>query len=205
MYLIDKTYFTGKITVPNSTEYDGSNSIDSLEVAIDNYVRVFLKDVLGSILFNELDPFVRGVVLSNSAPQKWKDLIDGCTYLDGKKTWVGLRSVSGLHKESILAYFVYLNYYSESNSSGSGQVIISGKNVITVNPTAHLTEIFNVFVEKYQGAENCSEPITYGYFIDWFNSASNGYVSLLEYLEDNKDQYPTYSAKPINFGNQLGI
>ncbi len=156
-YLIDKTNFQGKINIPNVNEYDGSaNTSDELDISIYKYVPLFLQQTLGTVLFNELDPFIDGVNLDPLAPQKWKDLVDGVTYEDGKKVWRGLRYTKGLYKESILAYFVYFNHYQESFSSGVGQVVDVAKNAMNVNPTQHLTEVYNTFVEMYQGT--CSKP-----------------------------------------------
>lgn len=209
MYLIDKTYFQGKINIPNVNEYDGTeNVVDSLEISIDKYVPLFLQNVLGTILFNELNPFVSGVTLNALAPQKWKDLVDGVSYDDGKKVWRGLRYEQGLYKESILAQFVYFNHYQETFSSGVGQVVDVAKNAINANPTQHLTEVYNTFVEMYQGT--CAHPVASFnngvLFVDYYGSNnSSGYVSLLQYLQDHSTDFPTYSAGEISYKNQLGI
>ena len=209
MYLIDKTYFQGKINVPNSDEFNGEFD-SSLEMAIDKYAPLFLQNVLGAVLFNELNPFIVGVNLDPLAPQKWKDLIDGVVYDDGKKVWKGLRYSTGLHKESVLAYFVYLNYYQETNSSGVGQVVDIAKNGLDANTTKHLTEVYNIFVELYQSDRYCygaeRSYINGALFIDYYNNRKNsGFVSLLEFLQDNKDIYIGYTANQIAYKNQLGI
>jgi len=208
MYLIDKTYFQGIINVPNSNEFNGEFD-NSLEIAIDRYVPLFLQNTLGTVLFNELDPFIDGVDLDPLAPQKWINLVDGCSYENDEKVWRGLRYESGLYKESILAFFVYYNQYQETFSSGVGQVVDVAKNAMNVNPTQHLTAVYNQFVDMYQGT--CiNEPATmYNngvLFIDYLGGSNNsGYVSLLQFLSDNKADYPTYSAQEINYKNQLGL
>lgn len=205
MYLIDKTYFQGKINIPNLSEYDGGVD-DAFEISVDKYVPMFLQNVLGTVLFTELDSFIDGVNLDPLAPQKWIDLVDGVSYDD--KIWRGLRYEKGLYKESILAYFVYFNHYQETFSSGVGQVVDIAKNAINANPTQHLTEVYNTFVEMYQGT--CAKPkasFNNGVlFIDYLGTnAESGYVSLLQFLIDKKDDYSTASSPSIEYKNQLGI
>lgn len=209
MYLIDKTYFQGIISFPNASEYDGSTQ-DPLELAIDTYCPMFLQEVLGTVLFNELNPLISGVVLSPTAPQKWKNLVDGCTYEDGKKIWKGLRYTQGLYKGSILAYFTYYMQYQASYSSGVGQIVNTAKNATNVNPTQHLTDVWNGFVEMYQGT--CyNEPVQIyrngTLFVDYLGGGINnsGYVSLLEFLSDKETDYPEYTATALNYKNQLGL
>ena len=77
-----------------------------------------------------------------------------------------------------------------------------------VNPTEHLVSVWNEFVEMYQGA-NCSNSVTSYYngvlFTDYYQFKENGYVSYLQFLEDNKDVYEGFKANVINFKNSLGI
>lgn len=210
MYLIDKTYFLKSISIPNIEEH---NSIElvGLNVSIDRYVRQFLQMTLNNVLFTDLDTNITDGVLSNTAPQKWLNLVNGCTYTkDGKDyTWQGLKFEQGLYKVSILAHYTYVNHYQTDINSPMGQIVVMPKNGINVNPTQHLVEVWNEFVEMYQGSY-CNEPINHFYngvlFVDYYNhDSNNGYVSYLQFLMDNKTDYPEYSARPLNFKNEFGI
>lgn len=211
MYLIDKTYFLKSIAVPNIEEH---NSIElvALNTSIDRYVRQFLQLTLNNVLFTDLDNNITDGVLSNSAPQKWLNLVNGCTYTkDGKDyTWQGLKYEQGLYKVSILAHFTYLNHYQSEINTPLGQIQINAKNGVNINPTEHLTTIWNEFITMYQGSD-CNEPYSHFYngtlFVDYYGASqsNSGYVSYLQFLTDNKVDYPGFNAGVLNYKNQLGI
>lgn len=209
MYLIDKTYFIKNISVPN-TEEPTSDESESLDMSIDRYVRQFLQVTLGNVLFTDLDSNVTDGELENTAPQKWLNLVNGCTYTkDGVDyVWQGLKYELGLYKVSLLAHYTYVNHYQNSVNSVLGQVGIEPKNGIVVNPTEHLVSVWNEFIEMYQGA-NCTNGIVNYYdnvlFVDYYQHKNNGYVSYLQFLADNKEDYEGFKAGVINFKNSLGI
>ncbi len=115
MYLIDKTYFLKSIAVPNIEEH---NSIElvGLNASIDRYVRQFLQLTLNNVLFTDLNNNITDGVLSNTAPQKWLNLVNGCTYTkDGKDyTWQGLKYEQGLYKVSII-FIINRSWYNFCN------------------------------------------------------------------------------------------
>lgn len=208
MYLIDKTYFLKSISVPNTEEPTSDASTD-LDMSIDRYARQFLQVSLGNVLFTDLDSYIIDGVLTG-APQKWLDLVNGVSYTKNgvDYVWQGLKYDLGLYKVSILAHYTYVNHYQNTVNSNLGQVIIVPKNGMVVNPTDHLVSVWNEFVEMYQGA-NCSNSVTSYHngvlFTDYYQFKENGYVSYLQFLEDNKDVYEGLKANVINFKNSLGI
>ena len=209
MFIIDTTYFIKSISVPNTEEPTSDASIE-LETSIDRYVSQFLKLTLGNVLFTDLKANTTNGVLDSGAPQKWKNLIDGCNYtLDGKTyTWQGLKYTEGLFKVSLLANFVYVNHYQSTINSQLGQVIIEPKNGTNADYTTHLVTIWNDFVEMYQGS-TCNEPQQYYrngvLFTDYFNNRESGYVSYLQFLLDNETDYPNISAGSLEFKNSFGL
>ena len=209
MYLIDKTYFLKSISVPNTEEPTSDASTD-LDMSIDRYARQFLQMSLGNALFTDLDSYIIDGELDVLAPQKWLDLVNGVSYTKNgiDYVWQGLKYDLGLYKVSILAYYTYVNHYQNTVNSTLGQVGIDPKNGMIVNPTEHLVSVWNEFVEMYQGA-NCSNSVTSYYngvlFTDYYQFKENGYVSYLQFLEDNKDVYEGFKANVINFKNSLGI
>lgn len=210
MYLIDKTYFIKSINVPNIAEHNCDASID-LEISIDKYARQFLQETLGNILFNELNRYITNGVLNLNAPQKWLNFVNGCNYdIDQKTyTWKGIKFEEGWNKTSILAHFTYVNHFQNSINSSLGQIAILPKNGVVVNSTSHLVEIWNEFIEMYQG-KNYNLPIGYKYkgtnFIDYFGAnENNGYVSYLTFLLDKKTDYPNVPANYLENKNSLGL
>jgi len=209
MFIIDNTYFTKSLSVPN-TEEPTSDSAIELETSIDRYVPQFLKLTLRNVLYTDLKANTTNGVLNPSAPQKWKNLVDGCDYtLDGKTyTWQGLKYEEGLFKISLLANFVYVNHYQSTINSQLGQIIIEPKNGVNSDYTTHLVSVWNDFVEMYQGG-TCNEPQQYYrngvLFTDYFGNRESGYVSYLQFLLDNTTDYPDVPAGSLEFKNSFGL
>lgn len=209
MYLIDVSYFIKNLHVPN-TEEPTSDAYNELEVSIDRYVRQFLQLTLGRELFFELDSHVIDGELNSSAPQIWLNLVNGCNYTNNgiNYTWKGLMYQEGLFKGSILAYYVYCNHFQNTANSVLGQVAIDPKNGVVINPTSHLVNICNEFIEMYQGSCSSSTKTTFYddvIFEDYFQNKTNGYVSYLQFLRDNKTDYSNFKSNVINFVNNFGI
>jgi hypothetical protein len=209
MFIIDNTYFTKSLSVPNTEEPTSDASID-LETSIDRYVAQFLKLTLGNVLYTDLKTYIIDGELDILAPQKWLNLVDGCNYtLDGKVyTWQGLKYTDGLYKVSLLANFVYVNHYQSTINSQLGQIIIDAKNGTNADYTTHLVTIWNDFVEMYQGL-SCNEPQQYYkngmLFTDYYHNRESGYVSYLQFLLDNNTNYPDVPAGSLEFKNSFGL
>lgn len=209
MLYIDKTYFTKQLSVSN-TEEPTSDATAELNSSIDRYVSQFLKLTLGNVLFAELKSYTTNGELDDDAPQKWKNLIDGCDYIiDGTTyTWQGLRYTDGAFKVSLLANYVYVNQFNTNINSQLGQVLVEGKNSNVVDSTPHLVSIWNDFVEMYQGSYDCNPQQHYRngvLFVDYYGNRQSGYVSYLQFLLDNKTDYPNATAGSIEYKNSLGI
>lgn len=209
MYLITKEYFIKKINVPNIEEHNSNEALE-LEISIDKYSRLFMQNILNNVLFSDLETYIIDGVLENTAPQKWLNLVNGCDYVkDGKTyTWKGLVTEEGLYKDSIIAYFVYLNHYQSTINTNLGQIVLEAKNALNQNPSEHLVSIYNDFVTQYQG-KSCYEPKTYyvnGLYVeDYYTNSNSGYVSLLTFLKDNDQDYEGYAARPLEFKNRFGL
>jgi len=209
MYITDKDYFIKSIYVPNVEEHNSEASVE-LEASIDRYSRQFLKLTLNNVLFSDLDSYITDGVLQLGAPQKWLNLVNGCDYLIGSDTytWKGLIQTEGLFKESILADYVYLNHYQTEANTMTGQVILEAKNGMHISPTAHLVTIWNEFVDKYQGS-TCNQPKQYFHngilFTDYYGNRASGYVSYLQFLTDNKEDYPDFAAPQLAYKNSFGL
>ena len=215
MYLIDETYFIKNLVVPDSApSLDIPNNEQSLEVYIDEYARQLLQKSLGHILFAELDGEVENGELKDTAPTKWKDLVNGKTYsyLGEDYEWKGLLFTEGAFKGSVLAYYVFLKWHEDqlSTMSSMGEVKGNAVNSTAVNSTAKHVKLWNKYMEMYQGLK----PSSYTFsqkngvdFHDYFNGNNGGYVSLLEFIGHHEDDYPDAAMTPEfeGFKNSLGL
>jgi hypothetical protein len=212
MYIIDQTYFTRELSIPNINEVQ-TEAFETLEYFVDEYVRQLLRDALGIEIFNILDTYViDGVFDSTGAPQYIIDLVEGKEYVKSGVTykWSGLISTQGVFKKSLLANYVYYQWLKNSFStqSGVGEVTLSPQNANLVNPTQKLVTAWNSFVTMYQN-QNAVYPNVYykGHtqVIDWLGYNANTEVSLIEYLNDNDSDFSTATLRVYEYQNQLGI
>lgn len=197
MYLINEANFTREISVPNLTSSQSGNA-ENLTKYGDEKPRLLLQNSLGSVLFTDLDSQVTNGILDNDADQKWKDLVNGKEY-DGK-VWKGLNYDEGSFKVSLLAYFTYWNWLNDSLSSN---LQVQVKNAENVNDTNSLVNVWNTFIQMYQGGVYDFGKKVYiingTTFVDWYNGNNSNYVNLLQFLQDNPLDYP--NPQLYNFGN----
>ena len=209
MYLIDKTYFNGILNIPNIYEVN-SDELNNLNKNIDKYARLFMQEFLGVELFIDFDSHLTGGVLNNNAPQKWKDLVNGVVYTLNDKTfkWKGLIYTEGAINTSLIANFVYYFSYQNSINSSVGQVVVNPRNAENINPSEHLTRIWNEFIDMYQGGA-VSNPKQYFHngvlFLDYYHNRESGFVSLLQFVTDKKDDYENINAPCLYYKNRFGL
>jgi len=212
MYLIDSSYFIKELSVPNINEMDSDN-LDILNQYIDKYSRQLLQTVLGYDLFKVLDSNITAGVLNVGAPQKWLDLVNGVEYTKDGKTykWKGLLHTEGLFKGSLLATFVFYNWFKDNVTTvtGTGEKSIKAFNSETVNSNQRLVTVWNDFVSEYQGNNTRFPTVWYKgntKVIDWFGSGENlGYVSLIQYLSDKESDFSNANLYIYNNQNQFGL
>jgi len=199
MYIIDQTYFIKELNVPNINEMD-SDTLVSLEIDIDKYVRLLLHSALGYDLFKDLDDNITDGELNSGADQKWKDLVNGVEYLKDGKTyrWRGLIFTEGNYKGSLLAKYVFYYWLKDSVSllTGTGEKQITATNAIAVNSTQRLTAVWNDFVNDYQG-NICSHV--------WPELSKVGYVDLIQFLKDKSEDYQDAALSLYQTTNSLGL
>ncbi|MBC7652323.1 MAG: hypothetical protein H7101_11295 [Deinococcales bacterium] len=192
---------------------DNQNNAE-LTLCIDKYARQLLKNALGFVLFNDFDSQVTDGVLNSGAVQKWIDLVNGAEYTKDDKVykWQGLIYAEGLYKNSLLAKYVFYNWYKENVStlSGIGEVNLQGANSVTVEPNQRLVTVWNSFLQEYQHRQNNNNnanvylhngtPV-----YDWYRGNENDYVSLLHFLTDKATDYPDAPRKEYKLLNQFGL
>lgn len=210
--LIDNTFFTNKILIPNLGVGIGKTNIDAL---IEEKCYSFLRSLLGQKLYKELLLNLDvNLDLKTDADQKWKDLLYGKEYDD--KKWNGLIQTGKHLKYSILADYTYLCYIENTTSltTNNGQVVLESKNATNVNPTQKQVEVWNGIVdvvqESLQGDKPYLSRIRGVLFVDWYGSNNSSNVTLTEYFNDHSEEFPnpelrTPEGYRIQYKNQLGL
>jgi len=207
MYLIDEANFTREISIPNITSSQSGNA-EKLNLYADEKPRLLLQMCLGNVLFAQLDSQVTSGVLIPLADQKWKDLVNGKVY--GDKVWKGLNYQEGSFKVSLLAYYTYWHWINDSYSINFQ---IQAKNAENINPTSNMVDVWNKFLEMYQGTNVYIAPrvstLNGATFVDYFSNTNNSnYVSLIQFLKDNPIDYPSpqlYCFESLSNSNSLGL
>lgn len=202
MYLISVSDFQREYIVPNTTE-TYSDSGNSLNLFIEDKVRLFLQYVLGTDLFTDLDSNIENGVLKPDAEQKWKD------FVNGKDKYKGLIFETGLFKNSCLIPLVYSDWLDSNITtvSGVGEVNIKAVNTVSVVSTKRLVDSWNTFVNMYQGnfGNRPFKGIVKGVpFCDYYGSRES-YISVRQFLLDNKETYPDAPIPLFEHKNSLGL
>ena len=215
--LINETYFQGDIMIPNITEVHSDN--DFVRGLIESESRLLLESVLGFELFNEFVSNLDGNGnLKPDAGQKWKNLVYGNIYEVGNinHQFKGLIQETPLYKTSLIADYVYYRWMksTSSQSTGTGEAVLNGKNSSNVNGSQKLVTIWNRFFKLLTNGSH-QKPYR-GYvngvcFVDWYGSNQRNSVSVFQFLTDNKEDYPNpglqlpLSEDYFGYKNQLGL
>lgn len=199
--ILTSSYFnTGELFIPNSISVpdiqDGNvTAVDNLQAFIDKYEKILLVDVLGIEQYN---------MLKDNQSQTsgiWFDLINGKEY--DNKVWSGLKP--------LIASFVFCKYLENDKSyyTTVGIERSKAKNSVSVNPTEKIVEVWNSFVEMYQGSFNCDyrflQPIFYFEGWDLGNFRNKTYASLIEYLKAFPEEYSSEWFYRYEIKNRFGL
>ena len=195
--IIDSTYFILELKHPNAnTDTQAAsqwrtNAITELDSFIKKYSSLFLKITLGynmyKVLVSNLD--TNGLI-SDNAPQNLLELVKGKTYTKEGKTyrWEGLAFEEFGVKTSLLANYVFCKVLKNEQGflSDIGNVKLEGKNSVRYTPRQEYTEAWNEFVRLNE--ESCGD-----------------FVSLIQFLEDHKEDFPESNPKKYKSINLFGI
>lgn len=212
-YIIDETYFQREYYVPNVDELN-SEAYNELTQFIDGKARLLIKDALGYELFKEFDSYVTSGNLSETAPQKWINLVDGVEYeLNGETYyWNGLKRIEGAFRSSLITPFVFYHWLESRQSvmTGVGEVVVNSKNAVNVNGNQRLTKTWNDFVSQYQETDKHEYNPNIFYqrgvrVVDWLSDRDGDFVSLIKFISDNSEDYQNAALKRYKFKNQLGL
>jgi len=195
MYIIDLSYFKGNINVPNVEELNSGNAV-KLETYIDKYGRLFMQHLLGYELFLDFDSHTENGELKPTAPQIYKDLVDG-----NGSDFLGLRYTQGLHKHSVIANFVYYFWLKENSTvqSGVGEVALNSKGAVSLNSINRQVSVWNEFINEFQGETLGSNKRIYNVdgliFTDYFSGETSGFETVVNFVTKT---IPTAKPKVFN-------
>lgn len=187
--IVDTSYFTlPPLYVPNAVvqPLTGNNlptNIQRLQSVIDTMEYQLLVNALGVEQYNDLR--------DNPTQQKWIDL------LNGKGNWKGLSYTIGTTKKSLIANYIYYNFLLEDEFyyTTTGIVKPNAENASNVSAVSKLVRVWNQFVFMYQG---------FNYGCGCYE-ATNTEMSLLEFLNSDKEAYNTDSFRIYELQNSWGI
>ena len=217
--IIDSTYFEENNFIANINEPDPNNrTSDTLSMLIEVTERNLLSNTFGFEMYQDLIKYYKDDSLT--PPTEYKNLVDGCIYeVEGKKRfWSGLRNQAT--KESLIADLVYYEYQINNitQTTGIGEVSIDIKVGNKANVLPKTTRAWNRFIAKYNGVIGVSisgytlERNPYwlisnrrgnGYGVDYYGHNNEGEVSLIQFLEDNKKDYPLIVLDNCRYGGEF--
>ena len=218
--IIDTTYFTsGELFIPNVISQDalpaGTPSRNTkIDVLISKYSREFLINSLGVILYDELAQILTNDTLDDVGNEKWKALVEGENYVLDSKTYRfdGLR---GYEKQSMVAYYVFCMHLRESDLTYTtvGTVRDVAKNSFSVSATPKYVDMWNSFVNMYQGKAYNGEAVVIrnpsGLIGLTYHNEEGFQRSLYRYLSDKNeidaDNFPDFNFVFYKRYNSLGI
>lgn len=215
--IIDDTYFEkGALYIPNNKDLNASlpgnpsNQTD-LDFYIEEYERELLINALGIVLYTQLKTALLDLPNSN---QKWKDLVDGKTYVNTSnvtKRWEGLK---GFNKQSVIACYIYTEYLRNYNETfaTTGVVRNDSKNATNYDATPKYIKAYNKFLEQYQSNKSANPMVYVNKFgsegVDWYGS-EKATVSLHQFLTDSNEleetSFPDFTFKFYAEQNSFGI
>lgn len=203
MALIDSTYFTGSINIPNAT------SDAALAQAIDQYEKEILIQLLGYKLYSLL---VADCTNGVPATQKYLDLVNGKEFtheINGEDItlkWEGLKNTA---KQSLIAYYVFYRYVERDVTRlyGAGVSMASSKEgwerVSAVNKLCdaweRMRDLYGKIPPEYRPVY--IRPIAGANLPYVFNHDPSAY----NFLFANKTDYPDWIFTPLWNVNAFGI
>lgn len=215
--LIDKTYFEGLMLIPNTAEPEPNNrSANDLDELIDICEAEVLSMAFGIEMWNDFKE-------NWETDDNYRKIVNGETYTKDDKTlhWAGLIQELPV-KKSMLADYVYSQYHTRNVTQHTefGQVAADTKIGTKASSTPKIVASWNKFLQQFQGGYNFSGASGYtlegnpywivnrrlgnGYGVSYYAGGRNGgEVSLLRYLDDNKELFPLLDSGKRLFGGEF--
>jgi hypothetical protein len=180
--LIDKSYFTGKLELPNVEQGDVNADLilnnDNLDRLINEYEFKYLIDVFGVTIAKEILAVIEpdGTITPGS-DQKYFDLIEGVD------DWLGLRYEVSTVKYSQVANYVYCQYLNqyETQLSNLGNSVNEIEKGTRISNWSKFNESWREMMLQRQ-IRDYNDLYFYGYAY-----RENPFYTLYEYLSNSAD------------------
>lgn len=221
MSLIDSTYFQNTNIIADVSEPSPYSSIDTrLEEEIKRGERDVLSYAFGWEMWLDFSRYIKNGE-DPDVPLNYKNIIHGKTYEREGKTCIWLGLIQPETKESLLSDYVYCNYRKDNvtQTTQAAESKIESKVGGSMSATPKIVKAWNNFIEKLHGGFR-SNPSGFTFEgnpywllpkggIDYYGIyRRSGPVSLVQFLFDNKEDYPLLDQDFVRFGefkNEFGI
>lgn len=154
MSLIDQTYFTGRLNIPNS---DKDFVLERLQYFIDDLEPKFLTDLFGYPLYSLLAVEMQAEEDDSlsSYSTRFDRLINGYEYTRQDTRlhkWNGLFFIRDSVKVSLIANYIYWHWLKDQNSqtTGLGENATQAQNATLVSPTIKMNQVWNEMSDMVQ-------------------------------------------------------
>ena len=205
--IIDESYFINDIAIANTSQ---EATLANLNSAIVKYEKEALISILGYELYE--------LYIAGSAVQIYKDILDGKEFsfeFCGKtvtRKWIGL---ANSEKDSLLAYYTYVNYEKDRNTFNSAVGFVTPKveNAEQSNPRLKYVNSWNAYVFQrgdFQKINKCSNrsylrgrryrenTLSFAKFDLTTYEFLNDDPSLFNFLLANVASYPKWEFTPVD-------
>lgn len=190
-------YKYGELFIPlaeeqyNSTTDDSSpNNEKAIEKKITKTEKSVLLNSLGLDIYKELQTALELPDFDNDAPLHIKELVNGVEY-DGK-IWEGLKNEFSLLAYAVKYYFlgdIQRGFFTSTGLKEIDVTLGTDKEKASKDASSEMTNLWNIFLDKYQGNIYNVSYIQDTEFVDYLKDDNNIEVSLYQFLEDNKNTY----------------
>jgi len=233
MSIINKKYFQySDREIPNITGRTEERVFNEVQYFIDKKEKELFKKAFGIKMYKDFVQYVDDSGLKANAPQNYKDIVNGKEYQINKpntsdtytRYWEGLKDEELW--DSLIADYVHVEYwrFNVQKTVLNGENKNSAKVGNNVSMSMKLSEAWNRFVFKYQGGYNrnnyygnCNSyriiknRLGNGCGVDFYypyNYYQDAEVSLLVFLNENKESYPLLEEPKcfnLETKNEFGI
>lgn len=214
--LIDKTYFNGLMFIPNTTEPEPNNrTADVLDEMIEICEEEVLSLAFGAVMWADFKT-------KYDTDAAYMKIVNGETYTKDDKTFIWKGLIQTDPKRSLLADYVFSAYHTHNVTQQTefGQVAADTKIGTKASSTPKIVKAWNNFLVQFQGGPLFSgasgltaegNPYWFiprrlgnGYGLSYAGGNVNGgEVSLLQYLQDKKEDLPLLDNEATKFGFQF--
>lgn len=222
--LINRDFFKqGSRYISNINEPDPNNrNVKDLE----HFIELCENDIyLSAFGYEMTQDFKQHLLadggLDSSAPQNYKDLVNGVKYTKDNKDYYWRGLISDNPKTSLIADLVYYVYKNNNTTQtvDFGESVMDSKIGHKASNTPKMVEAWNSFVNVFCGGFRSNadgftlEGNPFWFYgergVDYYGAFDNKIVSLIRFLDDNRSNYPLLDLEvskiSLSYKNSFGL